>query len=924
MKRTLAFLASCLVLPLAHAGMTVTPWIPIFKGVDRAAGTNTPDATIPRLQAANCVRVDLTDPDVRLFPTPPATNYQAGYRETLSLTVSNFLKIHRLQVASDANFYRANPGAGDPSSEGVPTDVYGLQICTGAVVSIPNNADAEPRFCSLLFATNNEPFFAFNNRPPGTNTTGIYSAVTGYYPVLTNGAIVGAAYLAANYPDNTIHNPQPRTVFGVSQDSRYLFLVNIDGRQGGYSDGATDQESAMWLIRFGAWNAINMDGGGSAAMYMADCKGNPIPLGHSSYVAQRNRERYVGSHLGVFARPLAPIYDVTSVPGAYDAVVTWKTPAEMTSQVDYGTTPGNYTSSAFDPVLVTNHSVTLTDLTPATNYYLRITSSNATDVAVEEGCSQFRTANPPGSVEATLFYYSKPWRYSTANLDGINWKARTYDDSAWPVGPGVLWADSRSSPPNPIPEKRTQMPIDPVSTYAYVTYYFRTTFLYTDRLAGVTLRLTNLLDDGAVFYLNGGELQRAFMPDSPTAILNSTVATGYPCGGDATCPYLVTITGSLAANLIVGTNVLAVEAHNFRTNSPDVTFGASLAYSLPPPPPPEPPFMTNLNVLPGETSATITWTTRSNATTQVEYGLTPSLGLFSPLDSSPTNQHTVTLSNLAKLTPYYFRAISTVGSTTYDASGTFTTVPFYQEVVALTNTWKFSTANLDGTNWTATDFDDSTWPGGPALLFVDLDPNPNPAVQPKYTVMPANQTVGQPFTTYYFRTRFNAAQPGSGFSLVLSNFVDDGAVFYLNGAEIQRLRMPASPAIISNATLATEQPFTNDAVFADVFRLSGDSLTNLVADANVLAVEVHNYSDASPDVTFGSSIGWVRAVVTETRLSVGSTDNTVCLSWEGTGFTLERSRSLGSDASWEDVPGPVTTSPYCVPNPGETMFYRLR
>src|SRR4051812_24169466 len=51
-----------------RAEIVMTPWIPIFKGVDRAAGTNNADATIANHEVANCVRVDLTDPEVRLLP----------------------------------------------------------------------------------------------------------------------------------------------------------------------------------------------------------------------------------------------------------------------------------------------------------------------------------------------------------------------------------------------------------------------------------------------------------------------------------------------------------------------------------------------------------------------------------------------------------------------------------------------------------------------------------------------------------------------------------------------------------------------------------------------------------------------------------------------------------------------------------------
>jgi exopolysaccharide biosynthesis protein len=85
--------------------------------------------------------------------------------------------------------------------------------------------------------------FVFKNLPPGTNTTGIYTAITGFYPIVSNGVNIGAASISA-YPDSWIHQSQPRTAFGISQDGRYLYLMTIDGRQSGYSDGALDSDTA--------------------------------------------------------------------------------------------------------------------------------------------------------------------------------------------------------------------------------------------------------------------------------------------------------------------------------------------------------------------------------------------------------------------------------------------------------------------------------------------------------------------------------------------------------------------------------------------------------------------------------------------------------------------------------------------------------
>jgi hypothetical protein len=59
----------------------------------------------------------------------------------------------------------------------------------------------------------------------------------------------------------------PRTAVGIDKDGRYIIVV-VDGRQGFYSTGMTLLEMAYTMQKFGAVDAVNMDGGGSAAMYV--------------------------------------------------------------------------------------------------------------------------------------------------------------------------------------------------------------------------------------------------------------------------------------------------------------------------------------------------------------------------------------------------------------------------------------------------------------------------------------------------------------------------------------------------------------------------------------------------------------------------------------------------------------------------------
>ncbi|MBR3002312.1 MAG: phosphodiester glycosidase family protein [Clostridia bacterium] len=58
----------------------------------------------------------------------------------------------------------------------------------------------------------------------------------------------------------------PRMAIGQKKDGTFIFVC-IDGRQPGYSIGATLLELQNIFERYGAYNAANLDGGSSATMY---------------------------------------------------------------------------------------------------------------------------------------------------------------------------------------------------------------------------------------------------------------------------------------------------------------------------------------------------------------------------------------------------------------------------------------------------------------------------------------------------------------------------------------------------------------------------------------------------------------------------------------------------------------------------------
>ena len=143
---------------------------------------------------------------------------------------------------------------------------------------------------------------------------------------------------------------QPRTAMGVTSDGRMLLVV-VDGRQPGYSVGMTLQELADLMASLGAQNAINLDGGGSSAMWVNGIRVNRPSDGF---------ERGVGSALVVLpgsdpgqadlvmADP-APSPSPTATSAAVRAQVRRAPQQPLVSPVIGGEPVAGWTAAASDP-----------------------------------------------------------------------------------------------------------------------------------------------------------------------------------------------------------------------------------------------------------------------------------------------------------------------------------------------------------------------------------------------------------------------------------------------------------------------------------------------------------------------------------------------------------------------------------------------
>ena len=147
----------------------------------------------------------------------------------------------------------------------------------------------------------------------------------------------------------------------------------------------------------------------------------------------------------------------------------------------------------------------------------------------------------------------------------------------------------------------------------------------------------------------------------------------------------------------------------------------------------------------------------------------------------------------------------------------------------------------DGPSWFGhPNYDDSLWLQGPAELGYGDASNG----RPEATVINSGPDRNY-FITTYFRRAFNVNDASQYLGLHLRLLRDDGAVVYLNGAEVARSNMPGGA--IDYLTPASSNVGGSDEYAFSDFTLD----VNLLSDGtNVLAVEIHQASSTSGDISF--------------------------------------------------------------------------
>lgn len=516
------------------------------------------------------------------------------------------------------------------------------------------------------------------------------------------------------------------------------------------------------------------------------------------------------------------------------------------------------------------------------------------------GTLNFPAAGAPPPVSTVrLLNLSNTWRYNESGTDlGTTWATAAHAvGGAWKSGPGALAYETTATVPI-----GTNLTFPGANDPYVMTYYFETEFTVTAaQLAALqSLKLRHAIDDGAVFYINGSPVFRVNLPDTGVTAATPATANVEATALSANMPLP-------AGALVPGANRLSVEVHQFAAGNSDVVFGMELDLDVFDTVPGAPPTV-RFNEVPAYTTQSFWLELANTGTAAVDV-----TGLVVSADNDPARQYVLPAGSLApgaqllldeatlgfrpsndeKLFLYTAgkavlldartltgrlrgRAAGRGDEWLYPSAATpgapntfvFNTGVVISEIqynppalvsvpavpptfqvtplIAYGDTWRYNNTNENlPQGWAATTHPvGGNWKSGPGPIGAETAALPVALATPLTGYSAAT-------VTYYFERDFEvtAAQIAAATSLEITHEIDDGAVFYLNGAELSpRFNMQEGIAI-GPETLATTG--VGDATL-NSFVIP---VSSLVPGTNRISVEVHqNSASASTDLVFGMKL----------------------------------------------------------------------
>jgi hypothetical protein len=248
---------------------------------------------------------------------------------------------------------------------------------------------------------------------------------------------------------------------------------------------------------------------------------------------------------------------------------------------------------------------------------------------------------------------------------------------------------------------------------------------------------------------------------------------------------------------------------------------------------------------------------------------------------------------------------------------------FIAQFIPPGSVWRFlDDGSNQGSGWAQLAYNDTGWTFGPGRLGYGGDG--------EETTVGFGPSGSNKYITTYFRHSFNIPDETTVTNFTFRLQRDDGAVVWLNGAEVFRNNMPDGP--ITSSTLAAGTASDDDEInwFTVAMPVSG-----LPAGPNLVAVEVHQAAANSSDMGFDLELIGVgfRAQLPPPELRIALTPSqTVIVRWPASatleGWKLYNTGSANPGISWFPVTVPITvmnnTNTVTVSPSGLLRIFRLQ
>ena len=229
---------------------------------------------------------------------------------------------------------------------------------------------------------------------------------TGYYGAFAVNMHNDAA--ASPEADNVIASAQAHQVPIVSSKQ---MLDWLDGRNGSSFGALVWSGPSSGTLTFTITAAARSNGmqamlpANSSAGRLLSVTRNAVPVTTTPKIIKGTEYAFFSALAGAYQANYAPdltppvITNVNAAPTATTATITWNTDKLSNSHVDFGTNAAALQSGPTDSAVVTSHTITLTGLTPSTQYFYRVSSTdlanNTAAFPVPPGTLAFTTTAAP-------------------------------------------------------------------------------------------------------------------------------------------------------------------------------------------------------------------------------------------------------------------------------------------------------------------------------------------------------------------------------------------------------------------------------------------------------------------------------------------------------------------------------------------------